>query len=60
MSTILDRQGIAVRGGHHCAQPIMELFGVPATTRASWGVYNTRADIDALIAAIWKAKEVFG
>jgi len=60
LSTILDRQGIAVRGGHHCAQPIMERFGVPATTRASLGVYNTREDIDALVAGIWKAKEVFG
>jgi cysteine desulfurase/selenocysteine lyase len=60
LSTVLDRQGIAVRGGHHCAQPIMERFGVPATTRASLGVYNTREDIDALVAGIWKAKEVFG
>ncbi len=59
MSTILDRQGIAVRGGHHCAQPIMERFGVPATTRASLGLYNTRQELDALAAGIEKAREVF-
>jgi cysteine desulfurase/selenocysteine lyase len=60
MSTVLDREGIAVRGGHHCAQPIMERFGVPATTRASLAFYNTREEIDALVAGILKAKEVFG
>jgi len=57
--TVLDRQGIAVRTGHHCAQPVMDRFGVPATTRASLAFYNTRADIDALVAGIHKVKEVF-
>jgi len=59
MATILDRSGVAVRAGHHCAQPIMERFGVPATTRASFGVYNTRADADALVAALGRVMEVF-
>ncbi|MFQ5757455.1 MAG: SufS family cysteine desulfurase [Acidiferrobacterales bacterium] len=59
LGTILDRQGIAVRAGHHCAMPVMRRFGVPATTRASFGMYNTRAEIDALISGIQKAKELF-
>ncbi|HLJ15128.1 MAG TPA: cysteine desulfurase [Bryobacteraceae bacterium] len=59
VGTILDRQGIAVRTGHHCAQPVMERFGVPATTRASLAFYNTPGDIDALVAGIAKVKEVF-
>jgi cysteine desulfurase/selenocysteine lyase len=59
IGTILDRQGIAVRAGHHCAMPIMRRFGVPATTRASFGMYNTRTEIDALISGIQKAKELF-
>ncbi len=57
--TILDREGIAVRTGHHCAQPVMDRFGVSATTRASLAFYNTREDIDALVAGIHKVKEVF-
>ena len=57
---ILDREGIAVRGGHHCSQPLMDFFGVPATLRASVGVYNTREDIDALVAGLHKVREVFG
>jgi cysteine desulfurase/selenocysteine lyase len=57
--TILDREGVAVRAGHHCAQPVMERFGVSATTRASLAFYNTREDIDALVAGIQKVKEVF-
>jgi len=48
LGTVLDSQGVAVRTGHHCAMPVMEFFGVPATTRASFGLYNTRAEIDAL------------
>jgi cysteine desulfurase/selenocysteine lyase len=48
LGTVLDARGIAVRTGHHCAMPVMEFFGVPATTRASFGVYNTRAEVDAL------------
>jgi len=59
VGTILDREGVAVRAGHHCAQPVMERFGVAATARASFGVYNTRDDIDRLVAGIAKVKEVF-
>ena len=59
IGTILDREGVAVRTGHHCAQPVMERFGVPATTRASVGVYNTREEIDVLVAALAKVREVF-
>ena len=57
--TILDREGVAVRAGHHCAQPVMDRFGVSATTRASLAFYNTREDIAALVAGIQKVKEVF-
>jgi cysteine desulfurase / selenocysteine lyase len=59
IGTILDQQGIAIRTGHHCSQPIMERFGIPATARASFAVYNTRAEIDALVRGIEKVKEVF-
>jgi len=59
IGTVLDRQGIAVRTGHHCAQPVMDWFHVPATTRASLACYNTFAEIDALVAGIRKVKEVF-
>jgi len=59
IGTVLDRLGIAVRTGHHCAQPVMDRFGVPATTRASLAFYNTRREIDALVAGIHKVKEVF-
>jgi cysteine desulfurase/selenocysteine lyase len=59
VGTILDREGIAVRAGHHCAQPVMERFGVAATARASFGVYNTRDDIDRLVAGIARVQEVF-
>jgi cysteine desulfurase/selenocysteine lyase len=59
VGTILDQEGIAVRTGHHCAQPVMERFGIPATTRASLGLYNTREEIDALVAGICKVKEMF-
>ena len=57
--TILDQEGIAVRAGHHCAQPVMARFGVAATTRASFALYNTTADVDALVRGIHKVKEVF-
>ena len=57
--TVLDQEGIAVRTGHHCAQPVMHRFGVPATTRASLAFYNTRDEIDALVAGIHKVKEIF-
>ena len=59
LGTILDRNGIAARAGHHCAMPVMDLFGIPGTTRASFAFYNTREEIDALVAAILKAREVF-
>ena len=59
VGTILDREGIAIRTGHHCTQPVMDFFGVPATSRASFGLYNTREEIDALVSAIDKVKEVF-
>jgi cysteine desulfurase/selenocysteine lyase len=60
IATILDQEGIAIRTGHHCAQPVMERFGVPAMARASLAFYNTRQEIDALVAGIHKVKEVFG
>jgi cysteine desulfurase / selenocysteine lyase len=59
IGTILDQDGIAIRTGHHCAQPVMERFGVEATARASFGLYNTKPEIDALIRGIKKVKEVF-
>ena len=59
LGTILDREGIAIRTGHHCAQPVMERFGIPATARASFAVYNTKEEIDALVAGIRAALEVF-
>jgi cysteine desulfurase/selenocysteine lyase len=57
--TILDRQGIAVRAGHHCAQPVMQRFRIPATTRASFAFYNTKEEVDALINGVEKTIEVF-
>jgi cysteine desulfurase/selenocysteine lyase len=57
--TILDQQGIAVRTGQHCAQPVMDRFCIPATIRASLGIYNTREDIDVLVKGLLKVKEVF-
>ena len=59
LGTILDRQGVALRVGHHCAEPVMQFYGVTATTRASLAFYNTRADFDALANAIETAKEIF-
>ncbi len=59
LGTILDREGIAIRTGHHCAQPVMKRFGIPATARASFAVYNTKAEVDALVAGIRTAREVF-
>ncbi len=60
IGTILDREGVAVRAGHHCAQPVMDRFGVPATTRASFAFYNTKQEIDTLGAGVGKVKELFG
>jgi cysteine desulfurase/selenocysteine lyase len=59
VGTILDREGIAVRTGHHCAQPVMDRFGIPATTRASLAFYNTTQEIDRLVAGIVRVKELF-
>ncbi|MFQ5511589.1 MAG: SufS family cysteine desulfurase [Candidatus Krumholzibacteriia bacterium] len=59
VGTILDREGIAIRTGHHCTQPIMAHYGVPATSRASFGIYNTREEADALVSSIHKVREVF-
>ncbi|MBK9383743.1 MAG: cysteine desulfurase [Planctomycetes bacterium] len=59
VGTILDQQGVAVRTGHHCAQPVMERYGVPATVRASFAAYNTRADVDALVDGLRAVREMF-
>ncbi|MBO6921350.1 MULTISPECIES: cysteine desulfurase [Paracoccaceae] len=59
ISTILDKKGVAVRAGHHCAQPLMEHLGVTATCRASFGMYNTRAEVDALVDALDLAHDLF-
>ncbi|HVC29793.1 MAG TPA: cysteine desulfurase [Steroidobacteraceae bacterium] len=60
LGTILDAEGVAVRTGHHCAMPVMTFFEIPATARASFGCYNTEADVASLAAALGKAREVFG
>ncbi|MFL6599939.1 MAG: cysteine desulfurase [Steroidobacteraceae bacterium] len=60
LGTILDHEGVAVRTGHHCAMPLMTFLGLPATARASFGVYNTEKDVASLVAALEKAREVFG
>jgi cysteine desulfurase/selenocysteine lyase len=59
VGTILDREGVAVRTGHHCAQPVMDRYGVPATVRASLGLYNTREDLDALARGLGVVREMF-
>jgi cysteine desulfurase/selenocysteine lyase len=59
VGTIVDQEGVAIRTGHHCTQPVMEFFGVPATARASVAFYNTRADIDALVTAVRRVRSVF-
>ena len=59
IGTILDREGIAVRVGHHCAQPVMDHFGIAGTVRASFGLYNDKADIDALVQALGAVREIF-
>lgn len=59
IGTILDGEGIAIRAGHHCAQPLMNRMGVPATARASFSIYNTREDVDRLVAALQKTWELF-
>lgn len=60
VGTILDREGVAIRTGQHCAQPVMDRFGVPATARISFGVYNTRDDVDRAVAALRTVRELFG
>ena len=59
IGTILDKQGVAIRTGHHCTQPTMDFYGIPATARASFAIYNSRKDVDALIKAVKKTIEVF-
>jgi cysteine desulfurase/selenocysteine lyase len=59
LGTILDAEGVAVRTGHHCAMPVMTFFNIPATARASFGCYNTEAEVASLVAALGKAREVF-
>ena len=59
IGTVLDQEGIAVRTGHHCAQPVMQFFGVPATARASFALYNTEEEVDALMRGICKVQEIF-
>jgi cysteine desulfurase/selenocysteine lyase len=59
IGTILDSEGIAIRAGHHCAQPLMERLGVPATARASLAFYNTHAEVDRLVDALQKTRELF-
>lgn len=60
VGTILDRHGVAVRAGHHCAMPVMQRYGVPATVRASFALYNTRGDVDVLVDGLAHVREVFG
>jgi cysteine desulfurase/selenocysteine lyase len=60
LATILDENGVCIRAGHHCAQPLMRRLNVSATARASFYVYNTEADVDALVAGVQRAREVFG
>ena len=60
VAQIVDMDGVAVRAGHHCAQPLHEKFGIPATTRASFYIYSTPNDVDRLVDGIYKVKKIFG
>ena len=60
LGTILDEANVAIRAGHHCAQPLMDYLGVPATARASFGLYSTEADVEALIKGIARTRKIFG
>ena len=60
VGAVLDDEGIAIRAGHHCAQPVMRRFGVPATARASFAFYNTLDEVDALVRGLGRVREVFG
>ena len=59
IGTILDYEGVAIRTGHHCAQPVMDRYGVPATARASFAVYNTRDEVDVLVQGLARVEELF-
>jgi cysteine desulfurase/selenocysteine lyase len=59
VGTILDQEGIAVRTGHHCTQPVMRRFGIEGTVRASFSIYNTKEEVDALVEALKKVKDFF-
>jgi cysteine desulfurase/selenocysteine lyase len=59
IATVIDRSGVAVRAGHHCAQPLMERLGITATCRASFAMYNTKGEVDALVEALKRAHELF-
>ena len=60
LGTILDMEGVAIRTGHHCAMPVMEFYGIPATARASFAFYNTRAEVDRLVDSLGVALEMLG
>jgi cysteine desulfurase/selenocysteine lyase len=60
IGTILDREGIAIRTGQHCTQPVMDRYGIPATARASFALYNTRQDVDALVDGLETVRTLFG
>jgi len=59
VGTLLNEEGVAIRTGHHCAQPVMQRFGIPATSRASFAFYNTHSEIDVLVAGIKRVQKVF-
>ena len=59
IGTIVDRSGVAIRTGHHCAQPLMDFFDIPATARASFAIYNTKEEIDQLADSLLKVQEIF-
>ena len=59
VGTILDHEGVAIRAGHHCAMPLMQRFGISGTARASFSLYNTHAEVDALVAGLLKVQEMF-
>jgi cysteine desulfurase / selenocysteine lyase len=59
VAQLLDEQGVAVRAGHHCARPVCVRYGIPATTRASFGVYTTTEDVDALVKGVEKVQAIF-
>ena len=60
IATILDEEGVAIRAGHHCCQPLMDYLGVPATARASFGIYNDKSDVAALMRGLSRVQRIFG